>query len=67
MGVGKIQQYISLIHSANVHQVFLLTASLAVTAPSLLHLPMLRPTVTQLLLQEVIGTEFQQPTAMETR
>ena len=67
MGVGKIQQYISLIHSAHVHQVFLLTASQAVTAPSLLHLLMLRPTVTQLLLQEVIGTEYQRPTATVTR
>ena len=67
MGVGKIQQYISLIHSAQVHQEFLLTASLAVTAPSLLHLLMLLPTVTQLLLQEVIGIEYQQPTAMEIR
>ena len=40
---------------------------MAVTAPSLLHLLMLRPTVTLLLMQEVIGIEFQQQAAMEIR
>jgi hypothetical protein len=40
---------------------------MAVSVPSLLHLLMLLPTVTLLLLQEVIGTEYQQSTVMETR
>jgi hypothetical protein len=40
---------------------------MAVSVPSLQHLLMLLPTVTLLLMQKVIGIEYQQQTAMETR